>query len=123
MVAVACVILNRAIIAGDYEDENNEPHPLFGDGSLASACQAPLQFSCWDNGDPNCALIESVTLSDPIFLCASEIARQAEADELDDITSNATHYYDRRMPEPPEWAKGKTPCFTCGHHLFFNDIS
>jgi N-acetylmuramoyl-L-alanine amidase len=48
MIAVACVIVTRAMIAAEYVDANGKPHPLFGDGSLASACQAPLQFSCWD---------------------------------------------------------------------------
>jgi N-acetylmuramoyl-L-alanine amidase len=122
MVAVACVIYNRAVIAGDYEDDHGMPHPLYGDGSLASACKAPLQFSCWNAGDPNRALIERVTESEPIFLVAVGIGTDAENDQLDDITNGATHYCDKRMPLPPAWAKGKTPCFALGNHLFFNNI-
>jgi len=119
MVAVACVIYNRAVIAGDYVDANGRNHPLFGDGSLGSACQMPFQFSCWNQNDPNRALILEVTATDPIFLDATEIARQAEADELDDVTNGATHYYEKHMPVPPAWAKGKTPCAEIGNHLFF----
>lgn len=33
MVAVACVIVNRAMIAADYVDAHGDPHPLFGDGN------------------------------------------------------------------------------------------
>ena len=121
MVAVACVIVTRAMIAADYVDVHGVPHPLFGDGELATACQAPLQFSCWNANDPNLAVIKAVTLSDPAFMVATEIAVQAENDELDDITNNATHYY-AKGSTIPEWAKGKTPCCVIGNHLFFNNI-
>jgi len=122
MIAVACVIVTRAMIAADYMDANGEPHPLYGDGSLSSVCLAPLQFSCWNKDDPNLAVIKSVTTADPIFAVAMEIATQAENDQLDDITNNATHYFDKRMPVPPKWAQGKMPCFQHGNHLFFNNI-
>ena len=123
MIAVACVIVTRAMIAADYYDTHGAAHPLFGDGSLASACKAPLQFSCWNQNDPNLRTIEQVTPADPIFLMAEDIATEAENDQLDDITNNATHYYDKRTAEPPRWADGKTPCYAYGHHLFFNDIA
>jgi hypothetical protein len=55
-------------------------------------------------------------------MAASQIATQAESDDVEDVTSGATYYYDKRMPSPPAWAKGKTPCYACGNHLFFNDI-
>jgi len=121
MIAVACVIVNRAIIADAYGEAHGEDHPLFGDGSLASACQAPLQFSCWNRDDPNLAIIEAETVADPIFASAMEIATQAENDELDDITNGATHYYAKGSPMP-KWAIGKTPCLSLGNHLFFNAI-
>jgi N-acetylmuramoyl-L-alanine amidase len=121
MLAVACVIVNRAIIAADYMDKYDRPHPLFGDGSLASTCKTPLQFSCWNADDANRALIEKVNFSDPSFLVATDIARQAEDDELDDVTSNATHY--KRVGTPAKWAEGKVPCYTCGHQEFYNDIN
>jgi N-acetylmuramoyl-L-alanine amidase len=126
MVAVACVIVTRAMIADRYVEVHQKPHPLFGDGSLASVCQAHFdgiyQFSTWNVGDPNRAIIEAVTGSDPSFLVALGIATDAENDELDDITNMATHYYAKGSPMPA-WAQGKTPCFECGKHLFFNDIS
>ena len=122
MAAVACVVVTRAMIAAEYVDANGKAHPLYGDGSLSSACVAPFQFSCWNKGDPNRDLIKSISQDDPIYVLAKDIADQAENDELEDITDNATHYYDKRMPSPPAWARGKTPCYCCGNHLFFNDI-
>jgi N-acetylmuramoyl-L-alanine amidase len=122
MIAVACVIVNRAIIADAYVQAHGEDHPLFGDGSLSSVCQAPLQFSCWNENDPNLSVIKAVTVADPIFAQAVEIATQAENDELDDITSGATHYYAKGTPMP-KWAVGETPCYLYGKHLFFNNIA
>ena len=121
MIAVACVVVTRAMIADEYMDAHGTQHPLYGDGSLSSACQMPLQFSCWNQGDPNRETIENVTGSDPSFLVALAIAQQAENDDLEDITDNATHYYAKGSPTP-EWAIGKTACVTIGNHLFFNDI-
>jgi len=122
MTAVACVIVNRAVIADTYVQAHGEDHPLFGDGSLASVCQAPLQFSCWNEHDPNLAIIKAVTVADPIFAQAMDIATLAENDELDDITDNATHYYAKGSPMP-NWAVSKTPCKIIGEHLFFNNIA
>ena len=120
---VACVVMNRAQVAEHYVEAHGRNHPLFGDGSPASACQAPWQFSCWNAGDPNRAVIEALNDTIPIFPEALAIAQSAISGQIDDRTQGATHYYDRRMPAPPAWAAGKTPCFTEGHHLFFNDIS
>src|SRR5215468_10322728 len=53
MTAVACVIMNRARIASQYKQDHGRPHPLFGDGTLASCCTHPWQFSCWNENDPN----------------------------------------------------------------------
>ncbi len=122
MVAVACVILNRAIIADAYVETHGKDHPLFGDGSLASVCQAQLQFSCWNANDPNLAIINAVTTADPVFAQAKDIATQAENDELEDITNGATHYFAKGTPMP-RWALGKTPCAEIGKHLFFNDVA
>jgi hypothetical protein len=58
-IAVACVIVTRAMIAAEYVDLKGEPHPLYGDRSLASAYQAPLQFSRWNADDPNRGTIEA----------------------------------------------------------------
>lgn len=123
MKAVACVIMNRCKHATAYMLTHGHAHSLFGNGSPESACQAKWQFSCWNAGDPNCHIINDVDDSDPIFTKALQIASSAVNGLLDDITFGATHYYDRRMPEPPEWAEDKEPCASISHHLFFNNVS
>jgi hypothetical protein len=119
---VASVILNRVKAARAFIAENGRYHPLFGDGSVASACLKPYQFSCWNPGDPNRAVIEALGTDKAIFRQALNIAEDAIVGKLEDRTNNATHYYDRRLPIPPAWAAGLTPCFEEGHHLFFNDV-
>ncbi len=118
---VASVIMNRAQIAEHYVEAHGKSHPLFGDGSAATACQARWQFSCWNEGDPNRAVIEALNDTIPIFPIALTIAGDAVSGQLQDRTQGATHY--RRIGTPAAWADGHTPCFTEGKHEFFNDIN
>jgi hypothetical protein len=127
-IAVGCVIANRARLAASYVSRKGRPHPLYGNGSLASACQVPWQFSCW-NGfmdatksapDPNLPKLLAVSLTDPVMAICVKAARAAALGP--DITKNSTHYY-AAGSEPPGWAAGKTPVISIGHHLFFNDIN
>lgn len=122
MRAVANVVLNRATIADHYMDLHREPHPLYGNGEIASACLVPWQFSCWNAADPNSQIIHDVTTDDPVFADALAIANAVITGVMDDITDHATHYYDCRIPTP-KWAEGKDPCAAIGHHLFFNNIT
>ena len=115
---IACVIMNRTNIAKLYLAQHDRTHPLFGDGSPASACQRPYQFSCWNQGDPTRAIIDT---DKAIFRQALNIAQEAIAGALDDRTQGATHY--KVIGVNAAWAEGKTPCFTEGHHEFYNDIS
>src|SRR4051794_25973639 len=114
MKAVASVVMNRVALA--------DRHKHFGDGSVASACKAHMQFDCWMASDPNLHKIEAVTQDDPVFAAAVQIATDAVNGDLDDNTGGATYYYARGIPTPA-WAVGKTPCATIGHHFFFKDIS
>jgi len=123
MGAVACVALNRAAIARAYVRTHQKPHPLFGDGTAASACKMPWQFSCWNAADLNSQIINDVDDSDPVFAGALHIAADALNGLINDETKNATHYYDRRIATPPSWAEGKSPCAVIGHHIFFNNIT
>jgi N-acetylmuramoyl-L-alanine amidase len=121
MECVASVILNRCQIAAHYIEQHGRPHPLYGDGSIESTCLAKWQFSCWNDGDPNKAFIESIDETHAIFRQALNIANDAINGDLDDRTQGATHY--KRIGTPAPWAIGHTPCFTEGHHEFFNDIA
>ena len=118
---VACVIMKRASIAKDYVAAHGRHHPLFGDGTPKSVCLAPWQFSCWNENDPNRDLILNLDDTNVAFNQCLGIAQQAIAGQIEDRTLGATHY--RRIGTPANWASGHTPCFTEGHHEFFNDIN
>lgn len=113
-VAVANVIINRAAIGTG--------HPHFGDGTIASACLVPWQFSCWNANDPNREVILAATDSDPIYADCLDIATTACAKQLDDVTGKATFYYAKNSLTP-DWAIDKIPCASIGNHLFFTDIA
>jgi spore germination cell wall hydrolase CwlJ-like protein len=123
MTGVACVIINRCRAAQQYVIAHGKPHPLFGDGTPESCCWVDEQFSSWNDDDPNLDVIENVTLADPVFKDAMDIATAAVGGALSDITNGATYYYAKSMPKPPYWAKGKTPCADIGGQLFYNNIN
>lgn len=111
--AVANVVMNRVDISTG--------HSHFGDGTVSGACLAPWQFSCHNPNDPNCQVLQQVTVADSIFAQCVQISELAISGELPDITGGATYYYAKGSPAPP-WAVGKEPCATIGHHLFFRSI-
>jgi N-acetylmuramoyl-L-alanine amidase len=120
--AVASVVINRVKLAITYLSRTKLSHPLYGDGTFASACQVPYQFSCWNAHDPNFPKLKAVTLADHTFGVCFSLASHAISGNLRDIVNGATHYYDSRMPLPPQWAEGKQPCAVIGHHLFFKNV-
>lgn len=105
-VAVACCILNR-FKSGKW----------FAGKSIADTCQKAWQFSCWNENDPNRAVLESLTF--PTYSKYFPIIEEAQRE---DITNGATHYYAPKVVACPKWAKGKKPCAEIGNHLFFKDI-
>lgn len=110
MMAVACVILNRA------------KKPSWWGKDIDSVCKAKWQFSCWNPNDPNLPKLLSVTKADPSFADACAIAAEADAGKLQDITNGATHYFVTKMKNPPRWAAGRTPCAVIGSHSFYKDV-
>jgi len=121
---VASIIVNRADIAASYVAAHGKNHPLFGDGTDASACKANwhgvYQFSCWTPGDPNLPIIQNLNPNMAIFRDALNIADEACSGGLDDRTQGATHY--KVIGTFAEWAVGKTPCYVNGAHEFYNNI-
>lgn len=115
-IAVAHVIVNRARLAAAYVARKGRPHPLFGDGTLAGACLAPWQFSCWNANDPNRA--KMAALSDVTLAPFKALVQRALIEP--DPTRGATHYHADYVS--PAWAAGKEPTVTLGPHLFYNDI-
>ena len=104
--AVAHVILNRAEKKGS---------------GLANVCLARWQFSCWNEGDPNRALIEKLTPADPAYQDAMYVMLGALRGHLSDPTAGSRHYHTPSVS--PSWAAGKTAVAHIGGHLFFNDVA
>lgn len=90
--------------------------------SLRSIFLHPMQYSCWNHGDPNRAKLLAVTEEDIQFRIALQLAGQVMTHSLGDIVKGADSYYDRRMKTPPKWAEGLVPRIKIGNHLFFKTI-
>jgi spore germination cell wall hydrolase CwlJ-like protein len=102
--AVGHVIMNRCAIAKAYRDRTGRPrHPLFGDGTTASACLAHAQFDCWLPNDPNRAKLLAVTAADPQYADALQIAEWLIKGPLSDPTGGATYYF-AVGSKRPSWA-------------------
>jgi spore germination cell wall hydrolase CwlJ-like protein len=106
--AVACVVMNRARRGGWWG------------ASPQAVCLAPKQFSCWNDDDPNKAIITAVASGNLIFDVCIDVAERAVLDMLHDATKGACHYHTKGVH--PQWSMGKTPSATIGDHLFFNDV-
>jgi len=112
LTAIANVVMNRIALPD---------HPHFGHGDVVACCLAPWQFSCHNENDPNRALLESVDASDPIFAQCLDIAAQAVAGDLADLTDGATFY--KVVGTHADWAEGQTPCKVIGRHEFYRGIA
>ena len=108
-VAVANVVVNR-LLAGK----------AWWGVTIPSVCKAKYQFSCWNESDLNRRVIEAVTEDNLDFAECIEIAREACAGNLPDLTFGSCHYCVASLN--PGWAKGNTPVIRIGAHKFFNDI-
>lgn len=96
-----------------------------GEG-IAQCCQARMQFSCWNAGDPNYDKLLRTDLSDPVFREAFRNALSVLEGDLDP-TNGSTHYCTVEKPKnasmwPPAWAKGHAPVVIIGRHAFYKDI-
>lgn len=121
MRAVAAVIINRARGARTFiaAKKGRTSHPLFGDGTLKSACKVAWQFSCWNANDPNRAKLLALSKADPLYVKAVEALTWSLSNP--DPTDGATHYYANTIKAPP-WTKGATFTKKVGHHLFYKNV-
>lgn len=109
MVAVAYVILNRAALGGWWGD------------SIISVAQKPWQFSAWNEGDPNRAVIENLKPGDSwIFDKAYEIAGLVIGGDIEDPTGGATNYHTLEIT--PAWADPSKQVAVIGNHIFYEGI-
>ena len=119
ILAVACVIRNRVAIK-------------YRGTTYREVCLAPWQFSCWkkEGGAANHAalmamaesLVSGDAAKDGVFAVCAYVAGETMRGVFRDRVGSCRHYYAAGTPEPA-WAKGKTPAYTVGHHLFFEGIA
>lgn len=120
MDAVGCVVRNRVTAAKAYIAKHGKPHPLFGDGTYASACLVPFQFSCWLRNDPNRPKIVAVTAeSDPVFAEALELAAEIIAGLITDPTNGATSYKETSLPWPRSWGAVQPALAVIGRQTYY----
>jgi len=121
MQAVAAVLINRAFAAKSFiaAKEGRKKHPLFGEGSLASASLAEWQFSCWNENDPNRDKLIKLGKADPGYEKAKAAVTWALANP--DPTEGATHYYANSITAP-DWSANATFTKKIGHHLFYKNV-
>jgi N-acetylmuramoyl-L-alanine amidase len=105
MEAVAAVIMNRV------RDPRRWPNDPSG------VAQQPWQFSSWNPGDPNLPQMQRITVDDPQFRMALEIAEAAIAGKLTDPTGGANHFHTNNVS--PSWSRGVQPVAIIGRHRFF----
>ena len=103
MQAVANVVMNRVKKGGWWG------------ASIKDVVLKPYQFSCWNENDPNRAIILKAT--DAQLKQAREIADAAIAGTLPDITGGATHYHAKSIT--PYWAASLTKTASIGNHVFY----
>ena len=107
LIAVANVIVNRS----------KKPN-RFG-SSIHHVCTRAWQFSCWNENDPNRALISSKTPgSSDLFDLCYEVAENVISGKWPDLTKGSDHYH-APMATLPAWAHGASPQVTIGHHKFY----
>lgn len=106
--AVACVVMNRVKIGGWWGD------------TVRDICLKPFQFSCWNENDPNRAVILAVANSDFVFAECLSIAGTAIAGTLADPTGGADHYLVRGTQAA--WAKNLSPIASIGAHDFYQTV-
>lgn len=98
---------------------NRSRHPRWWGHDPISVCMEPCQFSCRNPGDPNRTKLLHVTQADPEFRTAVDLAYQAIAGTLADVTDDADSYFARSMPDPPAWARRAQAVYSDDWHAFF----
>lgn len=111
---VANVVLNR-FFAG-YRSQ----------GSIAGACLAHKQFSCWNPGTQARAVLDRLPEDDAAYLELLAVAQQVIADRTGNPDApppleNARHYHNYHVN--PDWAEPSKEVHQDGKHIFYRDIA
>ena len=109
---VAAVVMNRVRSAATWWGHD-----------VVSVCLWPYQFSCWNSGDPNRAILLRPSREDGAFVRCWYLARNALSDPLaDDPTGGATHYHTAGITLP-DWAASMEQSAVLGRLVFYRPKS
>jgi len=90
--------------------------------TMLAVCLFPNQFDCWiadNNPTSDYHATLNVTIADPDFAVALNLASRAVMGTLPDITGGATMYYAKSMAAPPYWAATATFTREIAGQLFY----
>jgi N-acetylmuramoyl-L-alanine amidase len=106
LMAVGNVIVNRWKRGGKFGK------------TLAEVCLKSKQFSCWNENDPNCTLIQKKDLEiDPLFKMCQAVGKKIALGLWPDLTRESDHYHATSCK--PYWATAKKIRLRLGHHVFY----
>jgi len=105
LIAVGNVVMNRLKAKSWYGS------------SIEEICQKPYQFSCWNLGDPNRAILLREEISDPVFDVCHQVATKVALEEWPDLTKGSDHYH--AFSVLPPWARGQKPRLQLARHIFY----
>jgi spore germination cell wall hydrolase CwlJ-like protein len=117
-IAVCWVVKNRVLRPGWWTRERGDG---IEDDTIEAACLDPVQFSCWNPGDPNREIILEAPWTNPRLRSCLAAATCVYFDWISDPTHGSTHYHTTAVAPP--WSRGKEPVVQFGTHQFFNNIS
>lgn len=106
MAAVAWVVLNRA------------KNPRWWGKDVISVCMCPWQFSCWNAGDPNRAIILHVDSNDSAYREACRVSQAVLNGDVLDPTDGADSYF-AATSKAPSWSENAVFTVQIGAHRFY----
>lgn len=108
LIAVGNVVMNRLKVNGRYGR------------SIQEVCLKPWQFSCWNEGDPNRAILMCDDIPDPLFPLCCQVARKVAFGDWPDLTKGSDHYHAGTLAVFPAWTRGQKPKVRLAKHLFYH---
>lgn len=89
--------------------------------TYTGVCRQRLQFSCWNQTDPNRPRLLKVTMADRTFRTACDIAASTIAGQIPPRLNGANHYLTCALFDcaaRPRWARLDAPQVRIGRHVF-----
>lgn len=96
---------------------NRTLHSAYFGVGISGVLLKRAQFSCWNQGDPNRAVIMRLASTSPLYVDARQIAADVLNGAVDDPTNGADSYY-AITSHAPYWAATAVRTRLIGHHQF-----